>query len=85
MPAAVTAWVADTPHQRAVARYGCTLFPREVPPLLAFNRGTVGFLTPFDPTDYKGTLSAVIRGGTPIHARKRLDVAVHSSGQTFSE
>ena len=62
-----------------IVRYGCTLFAKEVPPLLAFNRGTVGFLTPFDPTEYQQTLRAVVRGGTPVHARKRLDVAVHTT------
>ena len=54
-----------------------------MPPLLAFNRGTVGFLTPFDPQQYRETLSSVIRGGMAVHARRRLDVQVRTGGECY--
>ena len=66
-----------------LCRHACSLFQQRVPPLLAFNRGTVGFLTPFHPSRFKETLRQVIQGGAPVHKRRRLAVTVSTASGTY--
>ena len=55
----------------------CHIFGnRSVPPLVPFNLGSLGFLTPFVPTSVKGVLAKCLRGGFPIQLRHRLHCSI---------
>ncbi|GIQ89299.1 NAD kinase, partial [Kipferlia bialata] len=61
------------------------LFPRGVPPILAFNVGSLGFLTPFAVKDYRQALDHVIKGNFYVTLRARLECKVHKEGQFIRE
>ncbi|GLC39749.1 hypothetical protein PLESTF_001898000 [Pleodorina starrii] len=51
----------------------CHIFGNQsVPPVIPFNLGSLGFLTPFDPATVEDTLQHVLEGGFPIMLRHRL-------------
>lgn len=54
----------------------CARIGGEVPPVLAFQMGTVGFLTPFDPANFADVVSAFVRGGLSAYPRMRLECSV---------
>ncbi|KAF8058897.1 NAD kinase 3 [Scenedesmus sp. PABB004] len=55
----------------------CHIFGnRSVPPLVPFNLGSLGFLTPFDPDRLEGVLARALRGGFPITLRHRLHCTI---------
>jgi NAD+ kinase len=52
------------------------LFHGPVPPVISFAMGSLGFLTPFAPSEYKATLGKFIKSGAFISMRSRLAVRV---------
>lgn len=55
----------------------CHIFGnRSVPPLVPFNLGSLGFLTPFDPASLEKVLHKTLRGGFPITLRHRLHCTI---------
>lgn len=56
------------------------LFQGLCPPVVAFNMGTLGFLTPFRPDSWRETLAKVVRGGMPLCNRHRLACRVGKDG-----
>ncbi|KAG2430425.1 hypothetical protein HXX76_009950 [Chlamydomonas incerta] len=51
----------------------CHIFGNQsVPPVVPFNLGSLGFLTPFDPAHVTSVLQHVMEGGFPIMLRHRL-------------
>eukprot|EP00871_Galdieria_phlegrea_P001814 jgi/Galph1/2633/GphlegSOOS_G1300.1 len=55
-----------------------SLFPRAVPPVMSFNLGSLGFLTPFDFEDFKREVHHVLRGErNQVTLRMRLQCVVH--------
>ncbi|GJQ09269.1 hypothetical protein GpartN1_g1060.t1 [Galdieria partita] len=54
------------------------LFPRAVPPVMSFNLGSLGFLTPFDFEIFKQEVHHILRGErNQVTLRMRLQCAVH--------
>jgi NAD kinase len=53
-----------------------SMFQAEVPPVLCFAMGSLGFLTLFDIRDYKTILKDVLRGGQVVTVRMRLQCQV---------
>ncbi|EME32585.1 Probable NAD kinase 2, chloroplastic [Galdieria sulphuraria] len=54
------------------------LFPRAVPPVMSFNLGSLGFLTPFDFELFKQEVHHILRGDrNQVTLRMRLQCAVH--------
>ncbi|KAJ1723897.1 NADH kinase pos5 [Coemansia erecta] len=49
-----------------------SLFANEVPPIIPFSMGTLGFLLPFDVRDFPRHLHKVIEGGATVLPRMRL-------------
>lgn len=49
-----------------------TLFPKAVPPIMPFNLGSLGFLTPYEFSNHASHISDVLRGGTNVALRMRL-------------
>jgi len=49
-----------------------SLFPMSVPPIVAFDLGTLGFLTPFNVNEYQTVLEKVLYSESPITLRHRL-------------
>eukprot|EP00968_Pinguiococcus_pyrenoidosus_P019207 scaffold2044_cov247-Pinguiococcus_pyrenoidosus.AAC.7 len=63
--------------------HASTLFGsgKPVPPLLCFNMGSMGFLTPFEFHEYRTILDAAFRSpGVPITPRTRLDCSIMRKG-----
>lgn len=57
--------------------WSCHLFgARAVPPMVPFNLGSLGFLTPFQPQRLESVLSRVLKGGFPMMLRHRLQAVV---------
>lgn len=52
--------------------YVNTLFQKVMPPVMAFNLGSLGFLTPFESKDYKKTITSILDGSPSITERARL-------------
>ncbi|KXZ45245.1 hypothetical protein GPECTOR_56g341 [Gonium pectorale] len=51
----------------------CHIFGnKSVPPVVPFNMGSLGFLTPFDPASVAGVLEGVLEGGFALMLRHRL-------------
>lgn len=48
----------------------------QVPPLLPFNLGSLGFLTPFAPESLPDQLGSALRGGFPMILRHRLHCTI---------
>jgi len=57
-----------------------SLFSCKVPPVLAFNFGSLGFLSPFPPDGYKDAIDRVVEGEIDVTVRRRLDCRVSKSG-----
>mmetsp|Transcript_39675 Transcript_39675/g.64357 ORF Transcript_39675/g.64357 Transcript_39675/m.64357 type:complete len:332 (+) Transcript_39675:1428-2423(+) len=55
------------------------LFQHEVPPVLSFSLGTLGFLMPFEFKNYKAALKEVMTGGFSVVERMRLHCKVYSN------
>eukprot|EP00007_Cunea_sp_BSH-02190019_P004221 CAMPEP_0174231514 /NCGR_PEP_ID=MMETSP0417-20130205/2032_1 /TAXON_ID=242541 /ORGANISM="Mayorella sp, Strain BSH-02190019" /LENGTH=355 /DNA_ID=CAMNT_0015309417 /DNA_START=134 /DNA_END=1197 /DNA_ORIENTATION=+ len=55
-----------------------SLFPRQGPPSVCFNLGSLGFLTPFSFETYRSTLDKVLEGDFFVTLRNRLDCKVYS-------
>ncbi|EGC34248.1 hypothetical protein DICPUDRAFT_18795, partial [Dictyostelium purpureum] len=55
-----------------------SLFKHEVPPIISFHLGTLGFLMPFNIEDYQESISNVINGGFLCTNRMRLICDIYS-------
>lgn len=53
-----------------------TLFERAVPPVISFNLGSLGFLTPFKFGDFKAEIAQVLRGKCLLSLRMRLSCGI---------
>ncbi|KAG0251019.1 hypothetical protein BG011_007902 [Mortierella polycephala] len=53
------------------------LFQHIVPPILPFNAGSLGFLTPFPTVDYKRTLSTCLDHGVRVNLRMRFSCTIY--------
>lgn len=62
-----------------------TLFRGPVPPVLSFNLGSLGFLTPFDFKDFESNMSSVFSGQCLLSLRMRLTCSVLRDGQVVKE
>lgn len=56
--------------------YISSLFPRETPPILSFNCGSLGFLTPFSIHDIDAVLELFVRGPISVSHRSRLEAYI---------
>lgn len=54
-----------------------SLFPKEVPPIISFSLGTLGFLLPYNIKHYKEGISNVIKGNVKLLLRMRIAVSIH--------
>ncbi|XP_076451456.1 NAD kinase-like isoform X2 [Babylonia areolata] len=52
--------------------YASSLFQQSVPPVIAFNMGSLGFLTPFPICNFKERIDQVLKGQAPLLLRYRL-------------
>ncbi|KAF9977203.1 hypothetical protein BGZ73_006676 [Actinomortierella ambigua] len=60
--------------------YTTWMFQRRVPPIVAFHLGSLGFLTNFDFTAYKPTLTNILQGeGMNVNIRMRLQCSVYKN------
>jgi NAD kinase len=60
------------------------LFPRVVPPVMPFNNGSLGFLTPFNVCEHKAEIARVITGQNNIVTmRMRLKCVIVPKGSEF--
>lgn len=57
-----------------------SLFRENVPPVLSFNFGSMGFLTPFDFESAREELDRVLAGDCPLSLRMRLDCRIIRDG-----
>lgn len=57
--------------------YASSLFQQSVPPVVAFNLGSLGFLTPFPFAMFKERINQVLNGQTPLLLRYRLKCVMH--------
>jgi len=48
--------------------YASSLFPSCIPPVMSFNLGSLGFLTPFDFTEFKEHIEDVIQGNMKVNS-----------------
>jgi len=62
-----------------------TLFRGPVPPVLSFNLGSLGFLTPFDFKDFRHNMANVFRGQCLLSLRMRLTCSVLRAGVVVKE
>eukprot|EP00730_Choanoeca_flexa_P006324 TRINITY_DN12134_c0_g2_i1.p1 TRINITY_DN12134_c0_g2~~TRINITY_DN12134_c0_g2_i1.p1 ORF type:complete len:534 (+),score=130.48 TRINITY_DN12134_c0_g2_i1:205-1806(+) len=53
-----------------------SMFQQEVPPVMCFALGSLGFLTTFDIQDHRSALNDVMNGGLPVTIRMRLKCQV---------
>lgn len=63
--------------------YASSLFQSSVPPVMAFNLGSLGFLTPFNFNNFKEQVSCVLEGNASLLLRYRLKCIV-SKRDNFS-
>ncbi|CAF9915948.1 MAG: hypothetical protein ALECFALPRED_010393 [Alectoria fallacina] len=59
--------------------YASWLFQRIVPPVLSFSLGSLGFLTKFDYSDFRETLTSAFKDGVTVSLRLRFEVTVMRS------
>ncbi|XP_076472644.1 NAD kinase-like [Babylonia areolata] len=52
--------------------YASSLFQQSVPPVIAFNMGSLGFLTPFPFTSFRERIGHLLKGQVPLSLRYRL-------------
>lgn len=62
-----------------------TLFRTAVPPVISFNLGSLGFLTPFKFENFKAEIEALLRGNCNLSLRMRLRCQVVRNGQAGGE
>lgn len=62
-----------------------TLFRGPVPPVLSFNLGSLGFLTPFDFKDFGSNMASVFSGQCLLSLRMRLTCSVLRDGEVVKE
>lgn len=60
-----------------------SLFNGEAPPILAFCKGTLGFLTPFRPDEMEGAIERVMKGGFSVTSRMRLSCRLNARDQPY--
>jgi len=65
--------------------YANTLFSEAVPPVLCFNMGSLGFLTPFQYTDFKDEVDRVLIGNIMLSLRMRLQCTIYKEGKALAE
>ncbi|KAI8904023.1 ATP-NAD kinase-like domain-containing protein [Gorgonomyces haynaldii] len=53
------------------------LFPQQVPPVLSFSLGSLGFLIPFDFKDVRAAVNQIMQGPVPLVHRMRLEAQVN--------
>lgn len=56
--------------------YASSLFQTSMPPVMAFNMGSLGFLTPFSFQDFKGQVTQVLEGNAGLLLRYRLKCVI---------
>ncbi len=59
--------------------YSSWLFQRIVPPVVPFALGSLGFLTKFDYSEYRDTLSRILNEGVTVSLRLRFEATVMRS------
>lgn len=62
-----------------------TLFETAVPPVLSFNLGSLGFLTPFDYDNFHEEVSALLDEGCLLSLRMRLTCTILRKGEPVKE
>lgn len=66
--------------------YASSLFQHSVPPVIAFNLGSLGFLTPFEFKEFPTVLKKVLKGTLGFTLRNRLDTTLWTdSGEEDDE
>ncbi|CAN8066299.1 unnamed protein product [Agarophyton chilense] len=63
----------------------CTLFKTAVPPVVSFNLGSLGFLTPFQFEDFQSEVEAVLKGNCNLSLRMRLTCGIVRHGYVEQE
>ena len=56
--------------------YASSLFKRSIPPIMSFNLGSLGFLTPFNFCEFHENLESLFRGNMHVLMRTRLEAIV---------
>lgn len=62
-----------------------TLFKTAVPPVISFNLGSLGFLTPFDYENYSAEITEVLEGSVLLSLRMRLTCTILRDGKPAKE
>lgn len=62
-----------------------TLFKTAVPPVVSFNLGSLGFLTPFQFDDFRAEIQALLRGDCNLSLRMRLSCQIIRNNDTESK
>lgn len=62
-----------------------TLFETAVPPVISFNLGSLGFLTPFKFKDFQAELSEMLEGNCLLSLRMRLTCGISRNGRFEKE
>lgn len=65
--------------------HASTLFKTAVPPVISFNLGSLGFLTPFLFQNFRMEISDVLRGNCNLSLRMRLQCGIIKDGQVREE
>lgn len=67
--------------------YASSLFERSIPPIMSFNLGSLGFLTPFNFMSYRENLESFFKGNMHVLMRSRLEarVVLRESGELINE
>lgn len=58
-----------------------TIFQSRIPPVIGFSCGSLGFLLPFEPQDYKLVIDRALAGELEVLQRKRLQFSVSFADQ----
>ncbi|KAJ2357834.1 NADH kinase pos5 [Coemansia sp. RSA 2618] len=62
-----------------------SLFEKQVPPIIPFSMGTLGFLLPFNVSDFQAQLRRVIEGSATLLPRMRLVYAKYKADGSLDE
>lgn len=65
--------------------HASTLFETAVPPVVSFNLGSLGFLTPFNFDDFESEMASYINGNCLLSLRMRLTCAILRNGKIHKE
>ena len=63
--------------------YASSLFQKSVPPVMAFNLGSLGFLTPFKMEDFEHQVTKVLEGHAALTLRSRLRCSIVRKEKTI--